>query len=450
MKAKKKGSVTIFAALVMLMFLTFCLVLAEGARIYFLRVKAMQAMELAEFSVLSEYQQELFSKYGLFFLDLDYEQGTEQLGILEQRAEKYLMENAEELTTKELQAEQFWRAADDGGSVFFEQAVAQMKFQSGYQIIEELLENVGDVSLDEVDLEQILKQKEEAAEGVLPKAAGEENKIPMISLPKISFPSINALTEAVFGENTGLSKQTIDVKERIGERELSTGAGQKGDESILDMQMFHGYIFEHCSYYGAKNPNLWTDVLKYQVEYILAGEESDQKNLENVMWRIFLFRAGGNYLFYHQDAEKTGIARARAVALVGFLGNAALIEAVKELFLIVQAIEDGIAETRLVFAGEKVPLYQKGAFTGIKLGYQEYLYLLLNMTDRTEKIYRCMDIVELEVREKSGYGNLRLDHCADRFTLQWTYEYPSLFMDIPLLNGGVYEHSIKRKFYYEQ
>ena len=88
MKQMKKGSLTIILSLSMITFLTFCLILIEGARIYYLRVKAEQAMELAGFSALSEYQQELFEHYGAFFLDLDYEQGLENVGILEERTEE--------------------------------------------------------------------------------------------------------------------------------------------------------------------------------------------------------------------------------------------------------------------------------------------------------------------------------------------------------------------------
>ena len=54
-----KGSMTVFLALIMMIFLIFCLVLVEGARVWFLKVNAQQAMDLAEFSVLSEYQKEL-------------------------------------------------------------------------------------------------------------------------------------------------------------------------------------------------------------------------------------------------------------------------------------------------------------------------------------------------------------------------------------------------------
>ena len=123
MMRAKKGSLTIFLALSMMTFLIFCLVLIEGTRVYFLKGKAVQAMELAEFSVLSEYQYELLSNYGMFFLDLDYEQGTEQTAILEQRVRNYLLKNAEEIETINLEAKKFERATDQGGIPFFQQAV---------------------------------------------------------------------------------------------------------------------------------------------------------------------------------------------------------------------------------------------------------------------------------------------------------------------------------------
>ena len=82
MRKNAKGSLTVFLALTMMLFLNFCLVLVEGSRIWCYRAKAMQAVELAEFSILSEYQPELFKQYGLFFLDLDYAQGEERTDIL--------------------------------------------------------------------------------------------------------------------------------------------------------------------------------------------------------------------------------------------------------------------------------------------------------------------------------------------------------------------------------
>ena len=161
-------------------------------------------------------------------------------------------------------------------------------------------------------------------------------------------------------------------------------------------------------------------------------------------------RAGGDYLLYHQDPAKTAEAEAEALAIAGISGNAVLVKAVKEMILISKAIDAAIEETKKVFSGGKVPLYHQGVFAGIEFGYEEYLYLFLNMTNKKEKIYRCMDIVEMEVREKSGYEDFCLDHCTDCFEVTWTYQYDSLFAGIPWGIGNKYEEVITRKFYYEK
>ena len=69
--------------------------------------------------------------------------------------------------------------------------------------------------------------------------------------------------------------------------------------------------------------------------------------------------------------------------------------------------------------------------------------------NQTDKIYRSMDLVELEVRNRSGYGNFRLDHCVDAFELRWEYQFSGLFTAVPLLQDGFYENRIVRKIYYE-
>lgn len=451
MRKGKKGSLTIFLAWTSLLFLTFCLVLMEGVRNYYLRVKAAQAMELTEISVLSEYQQELFEQYGVFFVDLDYELGTESVSVLEQRADNYLIVNAEETVTETVRADEFRRATDFGGQPFFAQAVEIMKVKNGYKIFEELIESAGSLTDESVNLEEILENQQSAAEGNLGECVDEQGEpLFKVSLPDVSFPSIGLLRKAVFGSKTGLSQKTINLSERIGKRALVQGTGIQDPPGVADMQLFHSYIFEHCNFYGAKDSRKWKESLEYQIEYIVSGKESDLKNLENIMWRIFLLRASGNYLFFHQDAGRMAAAEAVAVAIAGITGNGALIKAVRELILISQAIEEGITETKRVFEGEKVPLYRSGIFQGIMIGYEEYLYLFLNTTNQTDKIYRCMDIVEMEVQKKSEYEKLRMDHCVDAFQLQWEYRFDSLFLKIPFMNGSVYKNTIIREICYEK
>lgn len=450
MRMMSKGSVTIMLALSMLMFLMFCLTLVEGTRVYYFRVKAEQAMELAAFSVLSEYQQELFDYYGVFFLDLDYEQGAEHIAVLEQRVSKYLKENAGELTTERLIAENFRRGTDSGGIPFFRQAVEQMKVKSGYKLVEELLGDVGNLTGDNVDLNKILNESVNEAEGIFGEYTDHDG-IPkfQISLPSISFPNNDALTEAVFGNTEDLSGKTIDLNERILQRSLKRGIGIKENTAFADMQLFHSYLFTYLDHYNSENTDVLNETMEYQVEYVISGKESDRKNLEDIMWRIFLSRAGGNYLFYHQDAEKMAEAESEAIALVGMTGNVVLINLVREILLISEAIQDGISETKQVFAGGEVPLYQKGVFSGVKLGYQEYLVIFLNTTKEMTKIYRCMDIVEMEVRKKSDCESFCLDHCTDFFEIDWSYQFQSLFKAIPFMNSEIYENAIVRKIFYE-
>lgn len=450
MMNEKRGSLTIFLALSMMVFLTFCLVLTEGIRFYYVRARAEQAMNLAEFSVLSEYQYELLSQYGVFFLELDYEQGEEHTIVLEQRLQNYLSKNAEEVTTMGLAAKNFRRATDAAGLPFFKQAVEYIKVKSGYKVFEELTgfsQNLG----QSVDLGKILEENAGAASSILQGYVDEEGKPKFsISLPSVSFPSVQMLTDAVFGSEAMLSKKTINLRERILNRTLKKGEGTKVESGFADMQLFHGYLFEKFYHYGAGNKSVWKNALEYQLEYIIAGEESDIKNLENIMWRIFLMRAGGNYFLYHGDAKRMAQAEAEAAMLVGITGNVTLIQMVREILLISQAIEEGIKETKSIFAGASVPLNQSGAFAEIFIGYEQYLYLFLNTMDQKQKVYRTMDLIELEVREKSGYQDFRLDHCTDSFFVEWRWKVDAILKNLPFGETGIFENVIRRNIFYER
>lgn len=445
------GSLTIFLALTMTGFLTFCLVITEGVRLYFLKAGAEQAIELAEFSVLSEYQYELLQNYGLLFLELDYEQGKEDTPLLKQRMQDYISKNIDEVKTLSLETGNFQRATDNGGQPFFEQAVELMKVRTGYKIFEELAGITDGLGTENVDLGKLLEENTSAANSLLGEYVDEDGSpLIQISLPRVSFPSVKALTEAVLGSESMISDKSVNLEERIMKRKLSAGSAKKEKNKFTEMQLFHGYLFEHFYHYGATNSHIWRSALEYQLEYIIFGKESDRENLENMMWRIFLLRAGGNYLLYHQDSRRLAEAEAEATALAGIFGNEPLIKAVREILLIAQAIEDGIEDTKAIFSGAKVPLYENGIFRRIQMGYEQYLYFFLSTTDQTQKIYRSMDLVELEIREKSGYQEFCLDHCTDYFEVEWVWQTESIFEKLPFLESNVYKNTIRRRVFYEK
>lgn len=439
---------TVFLSLLMLMFLTFCLVLAEGVRMYLFRAKAEQAAELTGFSVLSEYHPQLLADYGLFFLDLDYGLPKEQTAVLHARAGQYLAENSDGISTQQLNVRNFVRATDGGGSAFFEQAAETVRLGSGIGEMQELLAEVTLLE-DGEGLSRKISDEETAAEGILSEFTDEEGE-PLfdIELPQISFPDIGVLTNAVFGEDAVLSEKSFSSAERIGSRNCAKGAGRESEKDFWEMQRFHAYLLDRCAYYGSSG-RARKEALEYQAEYVIAGEDNDRDNLVNIMWRIFLLRAGGNYTVFHQDAAKMAEADAKAAALVGITGNAALVGIVRELFLLAEAVDEGVSDTREIFHGGKLPLIGNGEFLGMKAGYREYLLLFLQTTAAEDKIIRCMNVIEMEMRRIPGGENFRFDHCTDCFEMEWTYRFPGLFMDLPFLDGAVYQNRIRRKIYYE-
>lgn len=450
MKKTYRGSVTVFMAWTILSFLLLCLVFVEGTRIYYLRVKTAQAMDLSEFSVLSEYQKELLEHYGLFFLDLDYEKGKERQDLLNGRIANYLEKNISEVTTEEVKSQKFHRATDGTGAPFVEQAVKCVKKGYGLDLIAERLNDV-DLSAEEnLDLEELLEEKEGAANGILHSLVDDRGNLLFdIALPEVSFPTIHSLTAAVFGETDSLSRKSVPKVERILYRPLEKGVGNGRSISFTDMQFFYHYLFQHLNHYGKEDENVWKDSLEYQMEYIIAGKSDDRENLENIMWRIFLLRASGNYLLIHQDFGEVAKAEAKAVALAGVTANPPLISLVKELFLISKAIDEGITDTRKIFAGEKVPLYQQGVVSAVQMGYEEYLWMFLNTVGRRNCVFRAMDVIELEIRKKAEYENFRWDHCVDSFEVEWSYCYEGILRNLPLAGEGIYERKITRKMGYE-
>ena len=84
----RQGEITVFISLWMSVILFFFQVAWESAEWSLKKSRMQEALELAECSVLSEYHRELFEKYGLFYLDLSYGGGAEDVNYLNRRVRK--------------------------------------------------------------------------------------------------------------------------------------------------------------------------------------------------------------------------------------------------------------------------------------------------------------------------------------------------------------------------
>ena len=86
----------------------------------------------------------------------------------------------------------------------------------------------------------------------------------------------------VLEDASAVSAARVDLSNYIshrGSRMSGTGLCREAVETGGEPNelVFQAYLFEKCGYYGAE---MEKSFLKYQIEYILAGEDTDWKNLE--------------------------------------------------------------------------------------------------------------------------------------------------------------------------
>ncbi len=159
--------------------------------------------------------------------------------------------------------------------------------------------------------------------------------------------------------------------------------------------------------------------LQYSLEYILAGKDSDRKNLAAAVSRIFLIRVADNFIAIWQDAERVAAAEASAATatiLVPYLQPV-----MKQALLLYWSYQDSVGDLQTLLAGGKVQLL-KSAGLDMELTYEQYLMILLLMTDQEALSYRTMDLIELAVRQTDGNENFRMDACIDSCLITGKFE----------------------------
>ena len=172
--------------------------------------------------------------------------------------------------------------------------------------------------------------------------------------------------------------------------------------------------------------------LRYQAEYILNGKNNDRENLTAVAKKLLLIREGINLTSLAADSVKRSQIQALALAISsGFLGPPAA-PVIEGALLLCWSFAESILDVRQLFDGGKVPMIKNGNDWQISLGnlaklqegldsmrkqysnglnYEDYLQIMMLSLDKTRKVQRGMDMVELEIRTAAGREEFCLDHC---------------------------------------
>lgn len=405
-----KGEVTAFLSLIFVLLISFIMGVMAAAVIQEQKSKSRIDTDAAVYSVFGEYQKELFQEYQIFGMEGSYETGD-----------------------------------------FNEQNIIRRMHYYGTTGIQHEIEGekVGEKEENVLsDYEELIPEGEEAPD------LGEEN--PFACLEEIKKSGILSM---VLPEEFPLSGKNVDLDSQPSYRNRITGRGElparQNLDGIEEKLLFSEYVLE--KFQNAMSEEEKERSLSYETEYILSGKESDEKNLESVIQKIFLIRMGINYLYLLTDTVKQGEAAALALTVSTLLAIPWAEEAVKQLILIAWAAGESIMDLRSLLSGNRVALikttenWQLSLSGLMTLGsesdslegtdceggfsYEDYLRVLLFLKDSGEISMRSLDRIEQNLIYEQNLPFFRTDFCIVKIKLQnqavvggkFTYEFPVYF-----------------------
>ncbi len=461
----KRGEITVFLSLMLAVLLFFFQTCLQSARLAFLRSQTQEALELAEYSVLSEYHRELFDRYGLIYVELGYGSGLEDTKYFEQRLREFLKANVTNGSVKALEAWDFSRATDNSGMAYYEQAVSCMKQKTGAAILEQLrsCEKWGKQAEEQsAACEETKAREEKNLEELRRRRETEEEIFTPDPVSSVSALQGGSCLHLLLPDTGGISGKKTALENVPSQRTCLTGSGARGIHkgTAGNDLFFHGYVLENFTnavdfLAGEEEAGPWLD---YQVEYLIGGKDTDIGNLESVCKRILAIREGMNYAYLLTDSAKQAECEALAIALVGATMIPGLVEAVKQAFLLAWAFAESVADIRTLLNGKKCAFWKgdgawrtslsgaldlQNSASGFDegedaggLSYKDYLGMLLMTAGREKKTMRSLDIIEGVIRRLPGCGGFYMDQCTDSFWIRAV-----------IFNGN--EWAAERRFCYE-
>lgn len=490
----RKGSITPFCALSVMLVISLLLALLESARFCGLERYAMMRADTALDSVCAEYQPYLWQQYGLLFLDGAY--GTEQfsMGYVMEQLANYMEMNCStadgvkswlgadlfRMKKSEVLLEGYALATDMDGDLFLNYVASRMKENLPLGIAEDLLEQYRRTStleeeyggtessvfdakeaVDAAKSEWVARREEE-----MKKEESAEEKDVTVQIPDTSevdnlLDSVQQLQNSgtlnmIFGETSHISANVCRLSESIHIREKEEGTMYlNADKEWYQKLLVLTYLEEYFSNYVDSEKEHF---LHYEMEYVLCGKTTERENLAAALNRLLLLRWAANVAYLVTDREK--MTQAEEVAsVIGLLsgGNYGIAKAVQIGIIGAWAYAESILDVRTLVQGGVIPLVkQKTEWTtdmeeifsvsdvnvrakacADGLSYTDYLKQLIFMLDNQKMAYRMMEVMELGMQSCMEYKNCRMDHMIVMFRFKVAFESKPVFSDLITI-GEVY------------
>ena len=263
----------------------------------------------------------------------------------------------------------------------------------------------------------------------------------------------NALLGMTLGDFGAVSTRQTNLSDSIERRQKQTGNMEMQASAWYDRILALEYIDLYFGDYLGESED---HALAYELEYVLAGKESDKENLESVIKRLLFVREAANITHILGDGDKRAKTLGMAEALAGFTGNPAVVRLVQTGVIAAWAYVESILDIRALLAGDKIVLIKKMRRSGRRslavlrrrlkmekrqkncengVSYQGYLKGFLYTMSSERLAYRMMDIMERTVRLHPMYADCRMDHVLCSISYRMDYEWQPLFSGLMVHTG---------------
>ena len=469
----RKGSITPFCALSLMLVASLLLALLESARFYGLERYALMKADAAMDSVCAEYQPYLWQQYGLLFLDGAY--GTEEFSmgyVMEQmghymepndtlgdRITNWLGVDLFRLEKEEILLAGYALATDDDGNLFLNYIAQRTKESMPLGMAEDLLVQYRQSAALEKEYGgmegAITKAKEAVGQAKAEWVARREEQIKqeiengkrqdMTEQEEVIQPPDTSIIDnlldlaqqlrsestlrLILGDLSDVPSDSCGLRESMHSRKKHEGTmylnlDKDWYQKLLVMSYLESYFSDYIS---PKEEHL----LRYEMEYVLCGKQTEMENLDGTLDRILLQREAANMVHILADSKKM-MQIEELASLVAMLagGNYGIAKAVEIGIAGVWAYAESVLDVRALVRGEKIPLIkQENEWTlGLDelhrawdknmkakmcmegLTYTDYLKQLLFFTDNQKMAYRMLEVMEMGMQTQKEYENCRMDH----------------------------------------
>lgn len=489
----KKGSITIFASLSMMLVASFLFAMLESARYYGLQTYIKQKSPLITESVFAEYHAKLWEDYHLLFLDGAYG-GTEfstskVAGRASQIAKNNLTapysnglwreQDLFQLNLDEVSVESYALATDCGGDFFLAQVTDYMKqnipvesAKAIYDRIEKGRDKEEEGESANLTIEKannlLNGEEEETEKGIKTEKGtkaekeaktGGEAQNPMEYVLQIKE---NAILGTVVEDTSKLSECSIPKNQSLLERDC-----EKGNKAYENQSDWYEKILLELylkTYFSSYTNPMEGHALAYELEYIVGGKQSDRENLEQIVGRLMLVREAANVASLLSDTKKVAEAETLALAVAGFTGNPAVVKTVQIGIVGAWAYIESILDIRTLLQGGKISLIKsKSEWTSELLNmvslitenakakeckngctYTDYLLQFLFFMKEREQAFRAMDLMEHNLQLEQMYQNSRMDHMIVAADFQYRYAAQPLFWKLITIGGGNFSYQCQK------